>query len=124
MILIKKITGCEREFKPVFSPDGSRVLVLKNETELTLLDTSGNAVAQLKGHSKYVREVAFSPSGDRIVTCGDDGAVLVFDKNGGFLSKIRGKVSASGVDTEGDVGRVKFSNDGSLLASVGKTGSG
>ena len=121
-VLIKKITGCEREFKPVFSPDGSRVLVLKNETELTLLDTSGNAVAQLKGHSKYVREVAFSPSGDRIVTCGDDGAVLVFDKNGGFLSKIRGKVSASGVDTEGDVGRVKFSNDGSLLASVGKTG--
>ncbi|MBK9938394.1 MAG: PD40 domain-containing protein [Chitinophagaceae bacterium] len=72
---------------------------------------SGTVLAELRGHSDWVRSASFSPDGKKIVTTSSDNTSKIWDvKSGTVLAELRGHsdgvVSAS------------FSPDGKMIATV------
>jgi WD40 repeat protein len=97
----------------VFSPDGSRVATVANDTSGMIWDANnGKPIHTLTGHGKWVLSVAFSPDGKTLATGGYDKRVLLWDTASGELrSKWTGHA--------GGVRSVAFSPDGQTVATGG-----
>ncbi|TVQ51839.1 MAG: hypothetical protein EA377_11445, partial [Phycisphaerales bacterium] len=63
-----------RVLSAAFSPDGTRIVTAPRHRTARVWDaSSGESVAELKGHIGLVNSAAFSPDGTRIVTASSDG---------------------------------------------------
>ncbi len=68
----------------VFSPDGTRMMIIGEDGEVSLMETSsGETIAKLEGHSALINYVAFSPDGSTIVTVSDDRTARLWDATSG-----------------------------------------
>ena len=64
----------------VFSPDGSRIVTVSEDTTAGIWDAStAKEIAVLRGHEGAVFSAAFSPDGSRIVTTSDDETARIWD---------------------------------------------
>ena len=83
-----KVTGAEDvPDSLVFSPDGSKIVMLytvsewiqeKKGTAIIWQVATGKQIARLDGHTKGINSVAFSPSGDLVVTTSDDNSARIW----------------------------------------------
>ena len=100
-----------------FSPDGSRLAVGQNN-EVQIRDaTSGRyeVLHTLSGHNGVITSLAFSPVNDNVIVTGSqDRTIRLWELDSEDVSVLTGHT--------GIVGQVAFSQDGSLLASVGQGG--
>jgi WD40 repeat protein len=65
-----------------FSPDGRRLAVGGDGSDVELIDAnSGQVVESLRGHSAAVRTLAFSPDGRRLAAGSADNTVDVWAMN-------------------------------------------
>ena len=67
-----------------FSPDGRRIVTAHMSGVATVWDAStGQALAQMKGHAKRVIHVAFSPDGRVVASGSEDGTARLWDAANG-----------------------------------------
>jgi len=70
--------------KAIFSPDGSKVLTVSDDTTARVWDASSGATsAILKGHSNWVWNGAFSPDGSQVATASEDRTARIWDAASG-----------------------------------------
>jgi WD40 repeat protein len=83
---VRQTYGRDRQYYPVFSPDGCHVLALQGH-DIVLLDTeSGEVAVRCQGHFEGVVEAAISRDGNRIGSLSGDRTIRVWDaKSGGEL---------------------------------------
>jgi eukaryotic-like serine/threonine-protein kinase len=97
--------------RAAIDPAGTLVATGCAEGSVRLWDvSSGQELAQLRGHEKCSIDVAFHPDGHLLATAGEDGTVRLWDvATHATRAVLRGHA--------GVVWRVAFSTDGKLLAS-------
>ena len=103
-----------QDFSVAFSPDGMLLVTGSDDGIVRVWKAaSGKAVAELSGHTDYVRAVAVGPDGTLIASASDDYSVRVWqsEADGSFSEKA---VLSGHVDW---VRAVAFSPDGTLIAS-------
>lgn len=100
---------------PVFSADGSRVLVLADKGPTVWDAVSGRKLHALQGHSGWVNMAIFSPDGRRVLTAGKDQTARLWDVSTG--AEVR-----RFTDHDKEVLSVSFSPDAATLATVGADG--
>jgi WD40 repeat protein/beta-lactamase regulating signal transducer with metallopeptidase domain len=97
----------------VFSPDGSRIATVGNDTVGIIWDaTDGRRLHTLTGHGRWVLSAAFSPDGTTLATGGYDKTIRLWDA-------ITGAPKATWTGHTGGVRTVAFSPDGRTLATGG-----
>ncbi len=97
----------------VFSPDGSRIATVSNDTTGIIWDAAdGRRLHTLTAHGRWVLSVAFSPDGETLATGGYDKTVRLWDV-------ATGKLKATWAGHAGGVRAVAFSPDGRTLATGG-----
>ena len=84
-----------------FSPDGKKIFIASLDSTAKMLDaTTGQLIADLKGHAGYVRYAQFSPGGKKIVTASDDNTaknntVKIWDAaTGQLIADLKGHTAA------------------------------
>jgi len=97
--------------KPVFSPDGSQLLICGTKTRL--LDLTTGKSKNLLGTAKWG---AFSADGKTFLTGGEDGTLRLWETQ--TLKQLRNPMV-----TGSSVARVFLSSDGKKMASLGDDGS-
>ncbi len=97
--------------RAVFNPAGTLLAAGCAQGPVRLWDaSSGQEIAQLKGHERCSTDVAFHPDGQLLATAGEDGTVRLWDvATRAPLTILRGHQKY--------VRRVAFSSDGKQLAS-------
>jgi WD40 repeat protein/beta-lactamase regulating signal transducer with metallopeptidase domain len=96
-----------------FSPDGSRVATVSNDTRIMLWDAAtGQLLHVLEGHDRWVLAATFSPDGRTLATGGYDKSVRLWDAATGRLHAVL-------YGHTGGVRTVAFSPDGRTLATGG-----
>ena len=101
----------------VFSPDGSQLAVVSDDTnDAKVFDaTTGKEVLVLKGHTNSNWGIDYHPDGTRLVTAGRDATARVWDaKTGELLMTLTGHTTT--------IGTVHFSPDGTQIATGGADG--
>jgi WD40 repeat protein/DNA-binding SARP family transcriptional activator len=99
---------------PVFSPDGSTLLV-NDGLRARIWDLEMGAPARdVRGHDWQVNQATFSPTGDRLVTIGEDGLAL--------LSVAESGTTLQTIATAGPLRAVAFGPGGTRLATAGSDG--
>ncbi|KUP96493.1 WD40 repeat domain-containing serine/threonine protein kinase [Thermobifida cellulosilytica] len=95
----------------VFSPDGSVLAGAGGDNTVRLWDAgTGEELAELEGHTDWVRSVAFSPDGSVLASASYDRTVRLWDaETGAQRAALEGHTDW--------VNSVAFSPDGSVLAS-------
>ena len=96
-----------------FSHDGTRIVSGGRDSTLRLWDAAtGDELAVMRGHERWVQSVAFSPDGTRIVSGGDDSTLRLWDAaTGEERTVMHGH--------EGSVNSVAFNSDGTRIVSGG-----
>jgi WD40 repeat protein len=84
---------------------------IKANSNVTLWDTSGNRLAELKGLQDNVSDVVFSPNGRKIATIGSENTANLWDISGRKLVELKGHQRL--------VTSVAFSPNGKQLATSG-----
>jgi WD40 repeat protein len=104
-----------------FSPDGKRLAVVGNNIvlrsgEARILDAEdGREVAQLRGHTLLVSDVAFHPDGQRVATCSGDRTIRIWDvPTGQEIFTLKGHTD--------DVNSIRFLRGGRQLRSASRDG--
>jgi WD40 repeat protein len=101
-----------------FSPDGRLVAVADRSAAAVprVFDaTTGDVVAELRGHRDEARSVAFSPDGRWLVTASVDGTAIVWEaQTGELITQLWGNL-AGVVDAS-------FSPDGERILTAGRDG--
>ncbi len=113
---IGEIEDCNPDFSPIFSPNGSHILTLSQDSLLIINDLNNfnsKSPSILRGHTDYVRG-AFFLNSDSIISWGNDGKVKLWDKKGTLLKTIG--------EHAGFVESVVPSPDGQLLFSRSDNG--
>ncbi len=95
----------------VFSPDGSRIAVAKDNRPSIWDAETGEKLIEFPGHTEYVGYVEFSPDGIRLLTSSNDGTARVWNA-------ITGEQILSLSNHPGIVWVARYSPDGKLIASV------
>jgi WD40 repeat protein len=110
---VGELTGNQLPTSVAISPDGKRVASagIYDPLDVWLWDVdSGRQIAESKGHTSWVYDVAFSPDGKQLVSTGPDQQVIFWDgQTGQYLKKFKndyGLLSA------------RFRPDGKYLALV------
>ncbi|GAA4454323.1 protein kinase domain-containing protein [Novipirellula rosea] len=97
-----------------WSPDSTRLVVGDDDHEIRIVDVQRDAVVStLRFHGDPVGHLAWSPDGDSILSIDDSGVAKVW--------KVNGDVPDSLVIHQDslDIRRVRYSNDGKLIAGCG-----
>lgn len=97
-----------------FSPDGKILGAVGSDGSAKLLELSGKAIAELKGHRGIVLDITFSPDGKRIATAAEDGTAKIWDISGKAIAELKGH--------EGSLWDIAFSPDSQRLATAGEDG--
>jgi WD40 repeat protein/tRNA A-37 threonylcarbamoyl transferase component Bud32 len=99
-----------------FSPDGSLIASSSPKGRIKIRDsTTGEVVANPKGHSKFVSSVAFSPNGNWLASGSQDSTVKVWDvSTGGESFSLTGHESL--------VSNISFTRDSARIAAAGTDG--
>jgi len=100
-----------------FSPDGSRLAVVSNQTnDGKIWDAvTGKELLVLKGHTDINWGVEFNSDGTRVITSGRDGTARIWDSaTGKLLLTLSGHTST--------VVKARFSPDGKWIATAAKDG--
>lgn len=92
-----------------FSPDSKKFICNDSNRSISLYDTSGNKISELKGHTSSPFRANFSPSGQQIVSGDVNGFIFVFDLSGKVISSF--KAHDKSIDF------VKFTPDGNSIVS-------
>lgn len=100
---------------PIFSADGSRVLLLSEKMPVIWDAVGGRKLHELQGHSGWVNMAIFSPDGRRVLTAGKDQTARLWDAATG--AEVR-----RFTDHDKDVLSVTFSPDAATLATVSADG--
>ena len=98
-----------------FSPHGTILAVLLDDTVKLWDVTTGTNIATLQGHTDWVNSVAFSPDGTTLASGSWDNKVKLWDV-------ATGTNTATLEWNEFSVTSVSFSPDGTILASGGREG--
>ncbi len=86
-ILRGSVLGCDTTFKPVFSPDNTKILTLKSDSILQISRFDGTEAVLLRGHSAYIRGASFFNT-DTLFTWANDGFIKMWNTQGQFLKDI------------------------------------
>jgi WD40 repeat protein len=112
----------QREYPPVFSPDGSRVAAPGGPFAIVVGVTTGKVICRFGGHEPvpddqggnngaHVECVAFSPDGRRAASGGAEGLAFVWDAaTGRLLRRLQGH--------ENPVTAIAFAPDGRTVATA------
>ena len=97
-----------------FSPDGKRVVVLRQDDTAAVWQIEGRReVAILDGHSAPPTDASFSPDGRRVATAAKDNTVVVWDAaTGKKIVRLEGHEKA--------VDQIIFSPDGARILTIGR----
>ncbi len=108
--------GGESAQRPVFSPDGTRLVVPYRSGLTRVWDArSGRLLHVLAGHSGPVNRADIDPRGRWIATGSDDGGVRVWSLSSGRQRSV--------LRSSGDaINAVRFSPDGARVAGAGRDG--
>ena len=97
--------------RPVFSPDGRRIVTMSTHTFRVWDAATGKLIVVLPEHDARVSSAAFSADGGRIVTTSYDNIARVFDAaTGNLIAVLRGH--------EGMVSSAAFSPDGRRVVTA------
>jgi WD40 repeat protein/DNA-binding SARP family transcriptional activator len=99
---------------PVFSPDGSTLLVNDGQRARIWDLETGRPARDLTGHAWQVNQATFSPTGDRLVTIGEDGLARIFDAETGTILQT--------IATAGPLRAVAFGPGGTRIVTAGSDG--
>jgi WD40 repeat protein len=110
--LLRTLTGHDNQaYRPVFSPDGTRVAAGSGHFAVRVWDVaSGREILALNDHRTWSWCVAFDPEGKRLVSADAAGWIIVRDADGRPLHRFRGH--------EKGVNHLAFSPDGRRLATA------
>ena len=97
-----------------FSPNGQHIATTGTDGIVYLWNSSGQQLAQWKGHHNWVRSISFSPDGQCLVTAGEDGLARLWDLSGQLLAECQGH--------QGGVYSASFSPNGQQIATAGDDG--
>ncbi|HWA08056.1 MAG TPA: TIR domain-containing protein [Opitutaceae bacterium] len=103
-----------------FSPDSARVVTGGRNGEVRLWRVDGSLIANLPGHTDYVRRAAFSPDGKSLVTASADGTARVWN---GETGELRYQLSHASPGERKTIYATAFSPDGRVIATAGADGS-
>ncbi|PPQ81031.1 hypothetical protein CVT25_014426 [Psilocybe cyanescens] len=94
-----------------FSQDGSQVVSGSSDETVRIWNvTTGEVVAELKGHTDWVRSVAFSQDGSQVVYGSSDRTIRIWDvMSGEVVAELKGHTDS--------VRSITFSQDSSLVIS-------
>jgi WD40 repeat protein len=109
---------------PVFSPDGTLVAALQNNTTVVVWDVAtGQERLNLDGHTDVVFGLEISPDGQRLATIAYDRTARLWDLTSGAAVYTLTDVYTSPLPLEvgGQMINVAFSPDGAKLATAGGT---
>ncbi|WP_168566708.1 WD40 repeat domain-containing serine/threonine-protein kinase [Crateriforma spongiae] len=96
-----------------FSPDGNSIATCGDDECVQLRDSlSGELIAELKGHQKYIDDVAFHPDGQQLATASRDATARTWYCDSG-LHRSR---FATGVERANTV--VRFAPDGATVTAT------
>ncbi len=114
--LLKTLYGhTYQAYRPVFSPDGSRVASGSGHYIARVWDVaSGQLIQTLEAHKIWIWSADFDPEGKRLVTADASGMLFVWDKEGQPLHHFQGH--------EKGINQLAFSLDGHRLATASLDG--
>ena len=74
-----------------YSPDGKLTAERSEDINITVLDSAGNQLFKLAGHTNQITDISFSPDGTRLASSSLDGTAILWDvANGKALYVLRG----------------------------------
>jgi WD40 repeat protein len=86
-ILRGSIPDCDTTFKPIFSPDNSKILTLKQDSILQISRFDGSDAVLLRGHTGFIRGAKFFNT-DTILTWANDSLIKMWNVQGQLLRDI------------------------------------
>lgn len=97
-----------------FSPDGSKIVTVDDRGTIRLWTSTGQKLAEFKGHRGQVLDANFSPDGKTVATVGSDRTARLWSLSGKQLAEFKGH--------QGLIWSVSFSPDGQRLATASVDG--
>ncbi|MEM6255149.1 MAG: AAA-like domain-containing protein [Cyanobacteria bacterium P01_D01_bin.156] len=96
------------------SPDGQRIAVGGQDSNIRIYDSDGQQQATWQGHSAELFSVAWSRNGDYLASASSDGTIRIWDQNGTTVKTL--------ADHGSGVSNVVFTADDQYLASTSSDG--
>ena len=114
-------------YEIAYSPDGTRITTFDADGIVRVLDAlTGEVLSTLPGYSPELGNLNFSPDNTRLAIADLDGNLSVWDVQSGreiFTTSGHADVEAVGApEPTGSIRQIKFSPDGSRLATAGNDG--
>ncbi|MDF5720678.1 MAG: hypothetical protein PUP91_09365 [Rhizonema sp. PD37] len=116
-----------------FSPNGQRLVTASQDGTARLWTSSGQMLAEFKGHNRPVFNASFSPDGQNIITAGYDGTARIWSLSGQHIATVaddgvlrvwdlKGTALATFAISQGRLSGISFSPDGKQIAISGFDG--
>ncbi|MEZ5045250.1 MAG: caspase family protein [Saprospiraceae bacterium] len=110
----QKFDFTDMAFSVTYSPVNDNFLIGNGYGPSQLMDSAGQTIARLPGHTAPVFSVAFSPDGSKLLTASYDGIANIWTNTGEHLHKLTGHSR--------EISSAVFSPDGKLVLTGGVDG--